>query len=305
MTDVRISVIVTIVDGESALRNCLRALASQVDAPRLEIIVPWDASLAWADTLAAANPDIHFLPLGVLSTEKAIESPAGQHELFDRRRAAGLAAASGDIIAIIEDRGIPDADWAATVDRLHREHDHAVIGGAVECGIDRNLNWAVYFCDFSRYQLPFQAGSRSYVTDVNIAYKRAPLMAVRELWDGRYHETTVNWALTRSGQKLFLSPEMVVRQVREDITLSRVLHERSDWGRLFAYTRARECTNLKRIGYGLLSPLLPLQLFIRHALTQLKKRIRLGKFVLASPLVMLLLVFWSLGEMRGYLTGRP
>ncbi len=305
MSDARISVIVTIVDGESALRTCLQALAEQVDAPALEIIVPFDASLGWADAMAAAHPGIRFLPLGVLSTEKPLESPAGQHELFDRRRAAGLGVASGAIVAIIEDRGVPDADWAATVDRLHREHDFTVIGGAVECGIDRNLNWAVYFCDFSRYQLPFSAGPRPYVTDVNIAYKREALMAVRELWEGRYHETTVNWALTKNGQTLFLSPEMIVRQVREHMTLGRVLHERFDWGRLFAYTRARECTTLQRTAYALLSPVLPLLLFARHALTQLNKRIRLGRFLLASPLVLLLLIAWSLGELLGYLTGRP
>jgi len=304
MSDARISVIVTIIDGESALKTCLQALAEQVHAPPLEIIVPFDASLGWADAMAAAHPGIRFLPLGTVSTEKALESPAGQHELFDRRRAAGLAAANGAIIAIIEDRGVPDTDWAAAVDRLHREHEFTVIGGAVECGIDRNLNWAVYFCDFSRYQLPFTAGPRPYVTDVNIAYKREALMAVRGLWEGRYHETTVNWALTKNGHTLFLSPQMIVRQVSGHMTLGRVLHERFDWGRLFAYTRARECTTLQRTGYALLSPALPLLLFVRHVRTQLHKRVRLGRFVLASPLV-LLLVSWALGEALGYLTGRP
>lgn len=305
MTDIRISVIVTIVDGESALKTCLQALANQVDAPQLEVIVPYDASLEWVNEMATENPNIQFLPLGVLSTERIIDSPAGQHELFDRRRAAGLAVAKGDIITIIEDRGVPDVDWAAAVDRLHKEHDYSVIGGAVECGIDRNLNWAVYFCDFSRYQLPFSAGERPYVTDVNIAYKRSALMEVRELWKDRYHETTVHWALMRNGHALFLSPTMIVRQVREHMTLSRVLNERSDWGRLFAYTRVKECTILQRIGYTLLSPALPLQLFVRHALAQLKKRVHLHEFVLASPLVLLLLASWSLGEMRGYLTGKP
>ena len=39
----------------------------------------------------------------------------------------------------------------------HREY-YAAIGGAIENGVDRPLNWAVYYSDFGRYQNPFQSG---------------------------------------------------------------------------------------------------------------------------------------------------
>jgi hypothetical protein len=295
----------TVVDGESATRACLAALASQEGAPSLEVLVPFDDSIPWVAGLAAEFPDVRYVQMGAIETERPPTTPAGQHELFDRRRAAGLALATGELIAILEDRGIPDRDWAASADRLHRELPHAVIGGAVECGVDSGLAWAIYFCDFSRYQLPFDPGPRPYVTDVNICYKGDALRRVRSLWENRYHETTVNWHLTRSGETLYLATDCVVRQMRVDLDMSRVLQERYDWGRLFAYTRAKELGAARRLLYAAMSPLLPVVLFARHGRAQAKKRVHFGRFLRVAPLVAVLLATWSAGELIGYATGRP
>ena len=299
----RLSVVVTVVDAGATLRRCLDGLAAQDSPPSMQVIVPFDESIEEVGRLAAHYPGFAFLGMGRIEVARPIDTPGGQHELFDRRRSAGLAAAEGEIVAILEDRGVPDPDWAERVDRLHAL-PHAVIGGAVECGVDRTLNWAVYFCDFARYQLPLDAGPRPYVTDVNISYKRDALEKTRDLWRDRYHETTVNWAIARDGGTLFLTPELVVRQHREGLRLGPVLHERLDWGRLFAYTRVRECTTGRRAMYALLSPVLPVLLFLRHTRMQIQKRARLGAFVRAAPFVAVLLAAWSLGELRGYVTGR-
>jgi len=299
----RLSVVVTVVDGGETLRRCLAALATQEDPPDLQVIVPFDDSVGYVGDLVAAFPGFQAYPLGPVATERPPESPAGQHELFDRRRAAGLAAATGRVVCLLEDRSVPAADWARTVDRLH-SMPYLVIGGAVECGIDRMLNWAVYFCDFARYQLPLEAGPRDYVTDVNISYKREALEKTRALWEQRYHETTVNWALRRAGEVLYLSPDPVVRQHREGLSLNAILHERFVWGRLFAYTRARECTSVRRLAYAVLSPALPFLLFVRQARGQFSKRVRRLTFLRVAPVTFLLLASWSLGESVGYITGR-
>lgn len=302
---IRLSVVMTIVEGPEALRSSLEALDRQVGAPPLEVIVPFDESVAWAEDVARGSANVRCVTMGTVVTGRPIGTPAGQHELYDRRRAAGLREARGEIVAILEDRGVPDPDWAAQVDRLHAALPHGVIGGAVECGVDTPLAWAVYFCDFSRYQLPFVAGARPYVTDVNISYKRGALERTEPLWRDRYHETTVHWALTREGETLYLAPEPVVRQMRSSLALTSVLRERYDWGRLFAYTRARESTPGRRLLLAALSPVLPVVLFARHARTTLVRHGRARRFLRASPNVLLLLVAWSLGELVGYVTGRP
>ncbi len=303
----QVSILVTIVDGGPSLRACLDAIRAQVGGRQVEVLVPWDASVTGIAGLAEAYPEVRFLALGHLQTARPPHTHAGQHELFDRRRAAGLAAAQGDLIGILEDRGLPDPEWLETLIRLHRASGSpppAVLGGGVVCGVDRPLNWAVFFCDFGRYQPPFEAGPREYVTDVNCLYTRAALEKTRELWRDRYHETTVNWALSGMGETLYLSPEPIVRQVRRDLRLGPLLRERQDWGRLFAYTRVRETGTGRRLVFAALAPVLPVVLFLRHAILQARKR-HLGRFLRVSPWVVLLLISWSLGEFRGYLTGRP
>jgi hypothetical protein len=301
----RLSVVVTIVDGGDVLARCLRALSQQVDPPGMEVLVPWDDSVKGVDEFVRRFPSFRFLPLGALTIARPASSAAGQHELFDRRRAAGLNAATGDIIAIVEDRGLPRPDWARTMIALHERLPHAVVGGAIEHGTSGVLNWAVYFCDFSRYQLPFAAGVREWVSDVNIGYKRDALMDIHDVWRERYHETTVHWALQRRGHQLYLSPDLVVDQDRGRLRLSRVLGERFAWGRLFSYTRAREQPLFRRLMYAALSPLLPFVLLARHARVQFSKRAALGQFAAASPLVFMLLMAWSAGETVGYVTRRP
>jgi hypothetical protein len=302
---VPLSVVVTIVDGGASLERCLTALAAQVDPPPLDILVPYDDTIAGIAPLAARFPDVRFLPMGRVPTRNSATGPSGQHELFDRRRSVGLAAATGELVAILEDRGAPRPDWARTMQRLHAELPHAVIGGAVDNALDRTLNWALFFCDFARYQPPFAAGPRDYVTDVNVCYKRRALDATCDLWAERYHETTVHWALQRAGEKLYLSPELVVDERREALRLGTLLRERLSWGRLFAYTRAREQPLGTRLAYAALAPLLPLLLFARQLRLQAARRGTPGRFLRAAPAILALLAAWSAGELLGYLTAEP
>lgn len=299
-----LSVVVTIVDAGATLVRCLEALAHQQDAPPMQVIVPWDDSVSDMATVAARFPAFSFPALGHVQTSRDPRSASGQHELFDRRRAAGLALATGDVVAIVEDRGVPRRDWASRLIAEHERLPHAVIGGAIENGREEYLNRAVFFCDFNRYQPPFEAGPREWVSDVNIGYKRRALDMTREVWQDRYHETSVHWALTRAGEVLFLSPAFVVDQMRDGLAIGSLVSERFAWGRLFAYTRAREQSFGSRLALAMLAPGLPLLLLARHARLQQQKG-RLGRFVVTAPAVALLLAAWSLGEAVGYLTSRP
>lgn len=300
----RLSVVVTVVDAGEALERCLTSLAEQQAPPALEVIVPWDDSVPDIPSLVNRFPTFRFLSMGQVPTAGRAQSASAQHELFDKRRAIGVGAATGEVVAILEDRGVPRADWARTMVRVHEQLPHGVIGGAIENGIDRTLNWAVYFCDFGRYQRPFAAGSRDWVSDVNVGYKRRVLDRTRELWRDRYHETTVHWALLRSGETLYVTPDLIVDQVRGGLRLRGLIAERFAWGRLFAHTRARESALPKRLALALSTPLLPALLFARHARLQIGKRVTLARFVSTSPAVIVLVVAWSIGEAVGYLAAQ-
>lgn len=301
--DPLLSIVVTVVDGLPALGDFLAALRDQDDPPPLEVLVPYDDSVAEVAQLAPSFPAVTFLAIGPIPTTRPLASAAGQHELYDRRRAAGLARARGSLVAILEDRGVPRADWARTAVRLHAI-PAMVIGGAIEPSAGRLLEWALHVCDFSRYSLPFPQREAEWVSDVNVVYKRIALESTRELWRERFAEARVHWELARRGETLLLSPELVVDHRRVPRRLGTLLRERRDWGRLFGATRAAEVPTGRRLLLCLAAPLVPPLLLWRHAKVW-RRRGEGARFLRALPVLVMLLTAWTVGETIGQLTGRP
>lgn len=300
---VTMSLIITIVDGRDVLRGMLNAIRAQVGAPPLQILAPYDDSRPDIGALAGEYPEVEFFSIGAITTGHPIHSAGGQHELFDRRRAAGLKRATGDLVAILEDRAPARPDWCATMARLHGALPHAVIGGAIECASTDTLNWAFHACDFTRYALPFAAGPREWVSDVNVCYKRRALELTKDLWHTRFHEPEVHWRLLQQGETLYLTPEAVVDYTTPYTSLVKVLPERFQWGRLFGYIRARNVSPLARLKFIAAGPVLPLVLFTRHAGAQ-ARRGQTARFWQAAPVMLVLLCAWSAGEVWGYITRR-
>lgn len=298
-----LSVILTVVEGGASVERVLAALAAQQDAPPLEILVPYDASIADTGALAARWPAVRFLALGHVPTEQPADTAAGEHELFDRRRAAGLAAAQGALVAIIEDRGAPRADWARTAVRLHTELPHAVIGGAIDPLPSALREFAIHVCDFTRYTSPFVRGARDWVSDVNVVYKRRALDATQGQWRERYQEPVVHWALQQAGETLWLDDRLVVEHVRRPVGWSALLGERYHWGRLFGAIHGRTLSAPARMVRVAMAPLVPLVLWQRHARTHAAAG-RLVRVLAATPAMLLLLAGWSVGEATGVLTRR-
>ena len=298
-----LSVIVTIVGGVPFLQRCLGRLIPQAEAHSMEIIVPYDSTALEIADLKSSYPQVRFVEMGVVKTAARPGTQQAAHEMFDRRTAAGLNAARGEILALLQDYGAPDPDWCDQIIEAHRL-PHAVIGGAVEHEGKGNLNWAVYFLDFGRYQLPLPEGPSDYLTDVNVSYKRAALESVRELWADRYKEVTINWALARKGMVLWQRPQMVVRQDRGTLSFRPLVGERFSWGRLFGCIRTREISPLARLFYIALSPGIPLILLARTARKVFGNQQSCGRFILSLPQLSAMTFFWCLGEFVGYLTGR-
>lgn len=283
----------------SLLGGCLESLALQIDAPPMEVIVPFHSCVDGIDRLRSRFPDVAFVRVDDLRT---YTGQGGSREHHDELRARGLAAARGQIIGLLEDHARPDQHWCASMVEAHRQ-GYAAVGGAIENGVDRLVNWAVYFCDFGRYQNPVSEGESSFASDANVSYKRSALEDVRPVWQESFHETEVNWALTSRGEKLALSPNAVVYQHRSTLQLGNALKERYVWGRSYAATRS-ELVGTKRIVYAALTPLLPGILLLRMTRNVVKKRRCIAAFFKALPVTVLLTVSWSWGELLGYLTSR-
>jgi Glycosyl transferase family 2 len=304
-----VSVVVAIVSDTTGhtdtahLEPCLSALIEQSVGvgPTNEIIVPYHPAVEGIERLRSRFPTVRFLKVTDL------RSYTGQHnsrEHHDELRARGMAEANGEIVALIEDHAIPAPDWIARLAEAH--HDPvAAVGGAIENGIDRPLNWAVYFCDFLRYQNPLPEGESFNVSDANVAYKRKALESVRAVWQEVFGESSVNEAMRARGEKLVLAPLAVVSQHRRGLRLRGALQERYVWGRSYAATRAKLAGTRRRLFWAVFAPALPLLMLTRMTLMAWRKRRTLGAFVKALPLIAALSVSWSCGEFIGCLTGRP
>ncbi len=308
-----LSVVVGLISGRRAdLERCLDALGCQVDPPAFEVVVPFDAPCADVATLAQRpgaerGPPVRFLEAVGLDTRAA--RAGGSREHHDALRTIGLKAARGRVVALTEDHAVASPTWCRDMLRLVDEHPSlAAIGGAVECRSDRLLNWAVYWCDFGRYQNPLREGPAQYVSDSNVAYRREALEAIRDVWEDDYHETLVHGALVARGGEIWLTPKSVVWQQRGELTAGHALMERFVWARSFAGTRVRAVSLGRRAVFAALAFALPFVLTARLARgvreRELPRAVR-RRFAAALPWIVVLEGAWALGEFVGYVTGDP
>jgi hypothetical protein len=283
------------------LRSCLAALANQTNPPPLEIIVPYHEDVDGISDLERTHPDVRFMRAAGVSISSR---RSGGREHHDVLRACGLSAARGEIVALLEDHARPDANWSANVVAAHSQNC-AAVGGAIENGIDRLLNWAVYYCDFGKYQNPLPPGESPYASDANTSYKRQALETVRPTWQASFREVVVNGALIARGEKVILRPEVIIYQNRRDLDFGFALRERFIWGLSYAATRSAFMSNPRRLVYSVLSLGLPIILLLRMGRTAWSRRSHFTRFVGALPITIALLISWSFGESVGYVAHRP
>ncbi len=284
----------------SHLGPCLDALLAQTGAPSIEIIVPYHAGVQGISEVERRYGQVKFMKVTDLKTYSGLKNSREHH---DELRAHGLAVAQGTLVALIEDCGIAAKDWVARMVEAHQQPMGGA-GGAMENGVDEPLNWAVYYCDFLRYQQPLQAGDAWTISDANCCYKRAALEGIRSVWREVFHESSINDALRAKGDKVVIAPAAVVSQHRLGLTLGSALKERYVWGRSYAASRSKLATTGKRLFWGAFSPALPVLMLTRMTMMAWKKRRTWSAFVKALPLTAMLIVSWSWGEFIGYITGR-
>ncbi|QQS41688.1 MAG: hypothetical protein IPM63_01715 [Acidobacteriota bacterium] len=301
-TEKRLSVIITIVSGGDSLRECISALLPQLDEEADELIVPFDDKCEDVLELGEEFPRIRFVKAQEPDLWVSENAASREHRHYDRRRAVGLGVARGRLIAMTEDHAVPGEDWCCRIFEAHTNPAGA-IGGAIGNLVDRPLNWAQYYCDFGRYGTPLKNGPAEFVSDVNVAYKRPAIFEVRDLWKVAYRETEVHDEISRRSLGLELNDRMVVNQNRPVMGLGAALKERIEWGRVFGEIRSGGLPVTSRIAYAAGTALLPFVLAFR-VISNIRRQKRPAKhYFTVVPLAFLLLVFWSFGELTGYVAG--
>lgn len=290
----RLSVVIGVHNAESVIAECLAALEDQHGRAEAEIIVADSSTDATPEIVRSQFPHVQLLHVGAPLT-------------LPQLRGRGIAAARGEIIAIIDPYSIVDAGWILGTLHAHTAHRHLVIGGSVDLheACRRSLAaWAIYINEYGMFMPPVPHGETWILPGSNIAYKR------RALFDEHDHprfeafwKTFVNRDLESAGERLLLTPGMRVR-LRKPIPFHQFLLTRVDHGRCFGGMRVASSPFGERLVRAASCPLVPFVLLARWGRAYLAKRRRLDMFLLTLPLQVLLFGTWSLGEFVGYLRGR-
>ncbi len=284
-----LSIVVAAWNDITLLRQCLASMQGQAEIADTEIIVASNFGCERNETIKELFAHVNCICLPESATVPQL-------------RAAGIASAQGEVIALIEDHCTLDEKWCAEVKKAHKS-SQSIVGGAVEnASRERLLDWAVYFYDYGRFMLPGKAGVVSSLSGMNISYKRFVLESVGENYREGFFEAFINEQLKEQGHSLYLQPSMIVyhqKKYRMGDALIQCYH----LARSFAGRRVLNDPRLKRASFIVGSLMLPVLLPARIVLTIAEKRRHLKELFLSLPHLVTLMASWSFGELCGYLLG--
>jgi hypothetical protein len=225
----------------------------------------------------------------------------GHRPSIPELRREGLLAAGSQVVAVLEEHCTAPAGWLAAIDEAFDLEADAAIGGPIlDDDFERLRDWVVYFSEYNNFMPPWQPGERLALNGANIAYARDKVLRHREVLDQGYWEVVLHPPLARDG-RFRAVPAMGAHHtgpfdygyyLRQRYLLSRV------WG-----GAQKDGSQLKRAVHVLGAPLFPFYMLARITARVLQQGTRVGKFVLALPLLVPVLLAYTLGEWLGYLVG--
>lgn len=286
-----VSVVIASVNGFPWVGACLDALTKQEGDIPFEVLVIDRCGDDVCREIARQfpQPEVRVIPVA--------DSPS-----IPKLRAIGMSAARGRMIAILEDHCNVPPTWFLSIQRAHRA-GHRAIGSGVENGaVDRIIDWAVFFCEYSKFMPPVAAGVGVEIPGNCAVYDRAALELVgpeihREVWESFMHRR-----MAEEGVEFFCDPEMTVSHKRE-FPFGYFMSQRYHYSRSFAGMRLLSAPLSRRLLYACATPLLPPLLLWRMATTIRRKGRRGKEFVLAVPAIGIFLLSWAWGEAVGAICG--
>ncbi|RPI27556.1 MAG: glycosyltransferase [Acidobacteria bacterium] len=194
----RISVVVCSYNGSRTLHECCQGLRS-LDYPDLEVIVVNDGS---TDQTAAIAEEHSFR---VIRTE---------NEGLSRARNTGLRAATGEIIAYLDDDTVPDPQWLNHLAIAFRKSNHAGIGGPnLTPAGDSRIAECISNAPGNPIHVLLSDHEAEHIPGCNMAFRKAALEAIGG-FDPQFRiagdDVDVCWRLLQNGQTLGFSAGAVV-----------------------------------------------------------------------------------------------
>ena len=194
----KISVVVCSYNGAETIRECLEAL-QKVDYPDFEVIVVNDGS---TDELAKIAGEY---PVNLISTPNRGLSSA---------RNTGMLAATGEIVAYIDDDAYPDAHWLQYLAHAFTTGDYAGIGGPnIPPPGDGIIAESVANAPGGPAHVLISDQIAEHIPGCNMAFRREALLAVGgfdPLYRAAGDDVDLCWKIQAAGMIIGFHPSAVV-----------------------------------------------------------------------------------------------
>jgi GT2 family glycosyltransferase len=195
----RISVVVCSYNGSYTIRNCFEGLL-KLDYPNFEVIVVNDGSTDETATIAREYDGFRLI-----NTENRGLSNA---------RNIGLEAATGEIVAYIDDDAFPDQDWLKYLAATFLTTDHAGIGGPnIAPPGDGPIADCVANAPGGPVHVLLSDQEAEHIPGCNMAFRETALQAIGG-FDVQFRtagdDVDICWRLRQRGWTLGFSPAAMV-----------------------------------------------------------------------------------------------
>jgi len=232
----RISVVVCTHNGAPTLPECLSRLTG-LDYPDFEVIVVNDGSTDGSGEIARAYET------------KVVET---EHRGLSYARNAGIAEATGEIVAFLDDDAYPDHDWLHYVAAAFENSPHGGIGGPnLPPPEDGRVAECVAVAPGAPIHVLISDREAEHVPGCNMAFRKSALEAVGG-FDERFHaagdDVDLCWRLQDAGETLGFSAGAVVTHRRRD-TVRRYLRQQFGYGKAEALLEQKWPSRHNRAGY--------------------------------------------------------
>ena len=235
-----------------------------------------------------------------------------------QRRALGVSAAAGEIVALIEDTSLPDPAWCNAVLDAFASPATGAAGGPTPISPDlppryEALAWSEYgrFHETRAHRLALSpAGAKAgepfpigRLPGNNMACLRDKALALSERQEGSLYEFEISADMQDQGLDILFVPSMRVTYTALD-TRNASLASRLNHGRLFASARTDGRGMGQRLVWAAKSCLLPLILSARTLANMTAPGATLPRQLTIAGWVVAMETAWALGEFLGYVLGR-
>jgi GT2 family glycosyltransferase len=286
------SVIVVTPDNYETIRKTILRLRAQSVRGLLEVVIvaPSANDLRLDDSDLSEFHQVRVVEVGPMtSTAKA--------------RAAGIRRASAPVVALVEDHSFPANGWVEALIQAHRGPWAAVGPVMANANPHSLISWANLIIEYGEWLEPCPAGVADHLPGHNGSYKRAPLLEYGDRLEGMIEaESILQWDLRAKGYQLYLEPAAKTYHQNFSSAFSWI-PLRFHGGRLFAASRARDWSALRRLSYTASAPIIPLIRLVR-IVRQLRRRGRQRDLLpRVLPALIAGLIVDGMGEMVGYALG--